>query len=1036
MKTGNMKRKFAAVLAAVTLLSGSAPAALAEGLVTLITPPEGGLAAVLGAAGNAGGDAAAGLGSLTEGLSALGGASLEDVVSGGAAALDSIVPGSSEALGSLVSGLEGAGTSLQTYNAPGADAVTPGTGNGASIETYNSSGVESLTPGGGTDTGDSGSGGSDSLTFNEFTMSASATGTGITVTIAGGSAYEIEIKAKNTETGASKKDWIYEGAGSVSFELDPGTYTVTAGYVSNSYSRSDSVTVAAASSGTEGQGEGGGEAAYSAELTAITVTDTDEGESTGSITGKVTFTGDLDMVAKLYAAGSGEKIAEDTIAKGGDGSFSFTGLAAGEYTLNIYFYGKGNETPPVAKGCTVKSKTVTPDPDDVAPGDAVARFTLTAGQQNGEIYATIAGASNREIEIRLYDKDDAKVGETFTIGSDTAVIGSYAAGEYTVRAAYVTPSKDSDGNEIEAVTAAVTVPAGTEPPAQAEFKAIAAKVEKGEDYIIVTVTDAADQPMYLLVGSFDAKEIGIDSAVRFDKLSPGSYDIEVGYVATGHGISPFRTSVTLEEPDELAAIVISQVVGGENQLVVVGTAEPQTNVTFTTEPASTTTVIKTDAQGHFTAALTCEAGTYTKVTAQYGTDGESAVSFTGTFAVTAPAAKPTLTVDEVTEDSTTVAAKTTPGVVVEIKTSDYSQRVTADSEGLLHFSLPHTYEEGTKLTFTVYYGADNSESFTQTETVKEAESYKELEKGDKGDAVTRLTQRLKELGYPVSVTSKYSDSVVTAISLFQKANGLKVTGEANEKTQKALYSVGAIAYSDKIKYPTLVRGDRDMALIYTLQQRLKDLGYYTIKVDGIFGSGTQRAVRDFQRVNGLTVTGKADSATQTLLYSSAAKPAGYYGGDYKTLTRSSKYQSKVVPLQRRLKELGYYTGSIDGYFGSKTYRAVRNFQSRNGISVTGKADPYTQQVLYSADARKASGSSSSSSSSGYRLLYWGCEGSAVKRLQNALIDAGYKSIVRVADGIYGQWTYDAVRAYQKDHGLSVDGVAGKNTQNSLYGTNY
>lgn len=32
--------------------------------------------------------------------------------------------------------------------------------------------------------------------------------------------------------------------------------------------------------------------------------------------------------------------------------------------------------------------------------------------------------------------------------------------------------------------------------------------------------------------------------------------------------------------------------------------------------------------------------------------------------------------------------------------------------------------------------------------------------------------------------------------------------------------------------------------------------------------------------------------------------------------------------------------------------------------------------------------------------------------------------------------YDAVRAYQKDVGLSVDGIAGKNTQNKLYGTNY
>ena len=91
-------------------------------------------------------------------------------------------------------------------------------------------------------------------------------------------------------------------------------------------------------------------------------------------------------------------------------------------------------------------------------------------------------------------------------------------------------------------------------------------------------------------------------------------------------------------------------------------------------------------------------------------------------------------------------------------------------------------------------------------------------------------------------------------------------------------------------------------------------------------------------------------------------------------------------------------------------------------------------MLYSAGAKAASGSSSSSTT-GYRLLYWGCKGDAVKRLQSALLAAGY-SQVKVADGIYGQWTYDGVRAFQKDHGLAVDGIAGKNTQNALYGTSY
>lgn len=197
-----------------------------------------------------------------------------------------------------------------------------------------------------------------------------------------------------------------------------------------------------------------------------------------------------------------------------------------------------------------------------------------------------------------------------------------------------------------------------------------------------------------------------------------------------------------------------------------------------------------------------------------------------------------------------------------------------------------------------------------------------------------VTSRLAELGYPISATNYYNDSVVSAVRLFQSANGLSVDGMAGKLTQKELYSVSAIGYQESGEtYPTLVRGDRGMALIYTLQQRLKDLGYYTIRVDGIFGSGTQRAVRWFQSVNGLAVTGKADSATQQLLYSSQAKAASGYSPDsYDTLSRSNRYNANVVPLQRRLKALGYLSGSVDGYFGSNTYRAVRSFQSRNGLA--------------------------------------------------------------------------------------------------------
>lgn len=64
----------------------------------------------------------------------------------------------------------------------------------------------------------------------------------------------------------------------------------------------------------------------------------------------------------------------------------------------------------------------------------------------------------------------------------------------------------------------------------------------------------------------------------------------------------------------------------------------------------------------------------------------------------------------------------------------------------------------------------------------------------------------------------------------------------------------------------------------------------------------------------------------------------------------------------------------------------------------------------------------------------GSTGSDVKKLQEALIDAGYDVGKTGADGVFGKNTLAAVKQYQKDNGLSVDGIAGKNTLGSLYAT--
>ena len=66
------------------------------------------------------------------------------------------------------------------------------------------------------------------------------------------------------------------------------------------------------------------------------------------------------------------------------------------------------------------------------------------------------------------------------------------------------------------------------------------------------------------------------------------------------------------------------------------------------------------------------------------------------------------------------------------------------------------------------------------------------------------------------------------------------------------------------------------AVVTQIQTKLKSWGYYTGTVDGIYGSGTERAVRAFQQKNGLTVDGKAGD--QTLASMGLSAGGGNSGG--------------------------------------------------------------------------------------------------------------------------------------------------------------
>lgn len=84
-----------------------------------------------------------------------------------------------------------------------------------------------------------------------------------------------------------------------------------------------------------------------------------------------------------------------------------------------------------------------------------------------------------------------------------------------------------------------------------------------------------------------------------------------------------------------------------------------------------------------------------------------------------------------------------------------------------------------------------------------------------------------------------------------------------------------------------------------------------------------------------------------------------------TVLKQGSTGTLVKTVQTKLKRWGYYFGSVDGIFGSKTKSAVISFQRKNGLAVDGIIGSKTAAALGISLSSSSSGSSSSSSSGGY-----------------------------------------------------------------------
>jgi len=154
--------------------------------------------------------------------------------------------------------------------------------------------------------------------------------------------------------------------------------------------------------------------------------------------------------------------------------------------------------------------------------------------------------------------------------------------------------------------------------------------------------------------------------------------------------------------------------------------------------------------------------------------------------------------------------------------------------------------------------------------------------------------------------------------------------------------------------PLILRTGSQGEEVKRLQQRLLELGFYTGLVDGQFGQGTAEAVKLFQAQHGLTADGLAGNDTRSLLFGDSVStyiPTPVPSPTPSSLAMGDK-NSAVKALQQRLKDLGFYTSSVDGDYGAGTQEAVRLLQSQHGLAADGQAGPETLAAVFSQNAKK------------------------------------------------------------------------------------